>query len=84
MRVDELEANDLFEQTMLRGSQAGLEEQEIPQNIDALMLGMMGPSSTANAAVSDGPWNPSAYKSDLGGAAAQKRLKSKGKGKSRK
>jgi len=82
MRVDELEENELFHQTMLRGSQAGLEEQTIPKNIDALMLSMMGSSHAAavNATVTDGPWNQSAYKSD--GGVAQKRAK--GKGKSRK
>jgi len=86
MRVEELEENELFEQTMLRGSQAGLEEQSIPKDIDALMLSMMTASapvaadSSANATVTDGPWNQSAYKPE--GTPAQKR--SKGKGKSRK
>jgi len=87
MRVEELEENELFEQTMLRGSQAGLEEQSIPKDIDALMLSMMTASSapvaadsSANATVTDGPWNQSAYKPD--GTPPQKR--SKGKGKSRK
>ncbi|KAJ7078681.1 hypothetical protein C8R44DRAFT_754845 [Mycena epipterygia] len=91
LRVEELEENELFEQTMLRGSQAGLEEQTIPKDIDSLMLSMMGSSgsadASANATVTNGPWNQSAYEggttslhpSEFG---AQKR--SKGKGKSRK
>jgi len=90
MKVEELEENELFEQTMLRGSQAGLEEQTIPKDIDAIMLSMMGASSSADASanitVPNGPWNQSAYKSEAGaspsGFPAQKR--SKGKGKSRK
>jgi len=86
MKVEELEESELFEQTMLRGSQAGLEEETIPKDIDSLMLSMMGGSSTrvpdtsANATVTDGPWNQTGNRYE--GGAAQKRTK--GKGKSRK
>lgn len=91
LRVEELEENELFEQTMLRGSQAGLEEQTIPMDIDSLMLSMMGSSgaadASANATVINGPWNQSAYEGGTislhpRGFGAQKR--SKGKSKSRK
>ncbi|KAJ7759222.1 hypothetical protein B0H16DRAFT_1313660 [Mycena metata] len=85
MRVEELEENDLFEQTMLRGSQAGLEEQTIPKDVDALILSMMGsPASggtsaaNADATIADGPWN------QAGAPYAAPRTRSKGKGKSRK
>jgi len=86
LKVEELEENELFEQTMLWGSQAGLDEQTIPSDIDSLMRGMMGPpsaaDSSANATVTNGPWNQSAYE---GGATtsrftAPKRSKGKGKG----
>ncbi|KAJ7643833.1 hypothetical protein FB45DRAFT_896185 [Roridomyces roridus] len=85
-RVAELEENELFEQTMLRGSQAGLEEYDIPQDIDKLMRGMMGLSTlatnaNANAAkIADGPWN----QPSLGGSAIAPQKRPKGKGKSRK
>ncbi|KAJ7758086.1 hypothetical protein DFH07DRAFT_454590 [Mycena maculata] len=85
-QVDELEENELFEQTMLRGSQAGLEEQTIPKDIDALMLGMMGSSSVADSTVTNGPWNQTAYKSEAGATSARfpAQKRAKGKGKSRK
>ncbi|KAJ7625249.1 hypothetical protein DFH06DRAFT_1058612, partial [Mycena polygramma] len=61
MKVEELEENELFEQTMLRGSQAGFEEVTVPKDIDSLMRSMMGPSTaedtTVDANVTDGPWN---------------------------
>ncbi|KAK7048651.1 hypothetical protein R3P38DRAFT_2870666 [Favolaschia claudopus] len=84
-KVVELEEGELFEQTMLRGSQAGLEEQTIPTDVDALMASMMGGSaprvgSNANATVTDGPWNQS--RNLYEGGATQKRTK--GKSKSRK
>jgi hypothetical protein len=82
--VEELEENELFEQTMLRGSQAALEEEMIPNDIDTLMLSMMGGSSrittadssaNANATVTDGPWNKSRYEG--GGALPKQRTKGK-------
>jgi hypothetical protein len=83
-KVDELEENELFEQTMLRGSQASLEEETIPKDIDSLMLSMMGPSSvrdtSGNATVTDGPWMQSGNRYEAGAAQAR----TKGKGKSRK
>ncbi|KAJ7022725.1 hypothetical protein C8F04DRAFT_1137137 [Mycena alexandri] len=88
MKVEELEENELFERTMLRGSQAGLEEQTIPKDVDALIFGMMGspasrgPSAAnADATIAEGPWNQTGNRYE-GGAASQKRTK--GKGKSRK
>ncbi|KAJ6585333.1 hypothetical protein B0H19DRAFT_1109250 [Mycena capillaripes] len=84
MKVEELEENELFEQTMLRGSRASLEEETIPKDIDSLMLSMMGSSkpgvSSANVTVTDGPWNQGG--NTYQGGAAPKRTK--GKGKSRK
>ncbi|KAJ7637608.1 hypothetical protein DFH06DRAFT_647355 [Mycena polygramma] len=60
-KVEELEENELFEQTMLRGSQAGFEEVTIPKDIDSLMRSMMAPltaeDSTVDATITDGPWN---------------------------
>ncbi|KAJ7160050.1 hypothetical protein C8R46DRAFT_361797 [Mycena filopes] len=82
MRVEELEENELFEQTMLRGSQAGLEEQTVVKDIDALMRGMMGsPAPAADATISEGPWNQTATRHEV---AATPSKRSKGKGKSRK
>ncbi|KAJ7778384.1 hypothetical protein B0H16DRAFT_1503321 [Mycena metata] len=81
MKVEELEENELFERTMLRGSQAGLEEQTIPRDVDALIRGMMasGPSAAnADATIADGPWNQTGNTYE-GGAAPQKRTKGKGK-----
>ncbi|KAF7364886.1 hypothetical protein MVEN_00359100 [Mycena venus] len=87
MKVEELEENELFEQTMLRGSQAALEEETIPKDIDSLMLSMMGggsgssraiPNTSGNATVTDGPWNQTGLNRYEGGA-APKRTKVKGK-----
>jgi len=91
--VEELEENELFEQTMLRGSQAGLEEYAMPKDIDPMMRSMMGyPSSddsSVNATVTIGPWNQTTDQyqgestpSRTGGFTEQKRTK--GKVKSRK
>ncbi|KAJ7836350.1 hypothetical protein B0H14DRAFT_2794300 [Mycena olivaceomarginata] len=85
-KVEELEDSELFEQTMLRGSTAAMEEETIPKDIDALMLSMMpgGPAlhstskstlpadSTADATVTDGP------------VAGTAQRRGKGKGRSRK
>ncbi|KAJ7256783.1 hypothetical protein B0H12DRAFT_1183024 [Mycena haematopus] len=85
MKVEELEENELYEQTMLRGSQAALEEVTIPKDIDSIMLSMMGggssraADSSANATITDGPWNQSRNRYE--GGTTQKRTK---KGKSRK
>jgi hypothetical protein len=45
--VQELEDNELFEQTLLRGSQAALEQQPSTSDIDALMRSMMVARSTS-------------------------------------
>ncbi|KAJ6611429.1 hypothetical protein B0H10DRAFT_2437517 [Mycena sp. CBHHK59/15] len=88
--VEEVEENELFEQTMLRGSQAGLEEQIIPKDIDTILLSMMGSTpaaaATGNTTVTNGPWNQSVYRYEGGGGAASiyvggsagKRTKGKG------
>ncbi|KAJ7451662.1 hypothetical protein FB451DRAFT_1145627 [Mycena latifolia] len=84
-KVEELEENELFEQTMLRGSQAGVEEQTIPTDIDAVMRGMMGATAPADATLTTGPWSQSVQyevSATASGFTAPKR--SKGKGKSRK
>ncbi|KAJ6584067.1 hypothetical protein DFH09DRAFT_266018 [Mycena vulgaris] len=89
-KVEELEENELFEQTMLRGSQAGLEDHTIPSDIDSLMRSMMGSSSalaadaSANATVTNGPWNQSAYEGGANASRFTAPKRAKGKGKSRK
>ena len=42
--VAQLDENEMFEQTLRRGSQAALEIQPSTNDIDALMRSMMGPS----------------------------------------
>ncbi|KAJ7079739.1 hypothetical protein B0H15DRAFT_787747 [Mycena belliarum] len=84
-KVEELEENELFEQTMLRGSQAGMEEQTVPSDIDALMRGMMGTPGPADATITNGPWTQNALRESGGTSSvitAPKR--SKGKARSRK
>lgn len=69
-KIQQLEEDELFEQTLLRGSQVGLETRPSTNDIDALMKGMMGtgtaltegPSSkifgrAADEPLADGPWN---------------------------
>ncbi|KAF7348287.1 hypothetical protein MSAN_01782400 [Mycena sanguinolenta] len=88
MKVEELEESELYEQTMLRGSQAAVEEETVPKDIDLLMLSLMGGGSSRaagsnsanNTTVTDGPWNQSRNRYE--GGATQKRTK--GKGRSRK
>ena len=59
--VASVEENELFEQTILRGSLVGLARQSTSNNIDTLMQSMMPRSMTGNAPViSNGPWNRSA------------------------
>jgi hypothetical protein len=41
-KVHELEEDELFERTLLRGSQAGLEPQPSSGDIDVIMRSMMG------------------------------------------
>ncbi|KDQ62690.1 hypothetical protein JAAARDRAFT_112664, partial [Jaapia argillacea MUCL 33604] len=50
--VRKLEENELFEETMLRGSQVGLEPQPSSNNIDSIMRSMMGyPTPKSNNTV---------------------------------
>ena len=42
--INRLREDDLYEQTLLRGSRAGLEPQPSTNDIDTLMRSMMGPS----------------------------------------
>ncbi|KAF7298744.1 hypothetical protein MIND_00821900 [Mycena indigotica] len=55
-KIAELEDDELFEQALLRGSQAGLEDYTIPTDIDALMQGMML-TTNASGTTTLGPWN---------------------------
>ncbi|TFK33026.1 hypothetical protein BDQ12DRAFT_450904 [Crucibulum laeve] len=72
-KVKDLQDNDLFEQTLLRGSQASLEPQPTTNDIDSILRSMMGPGmnisglsaggvhqaarKVASESVTDGPWN---------------------------
>ncbi|KAF8157891.1 hypothetical protein B0H34DRAFT_629318, partial [Crassisporium funariophilum] len=47
--VAQLEENELFEQALLRGSQAGLETQPSTNDVDVLLRSMMGPGLNINA-----------------------------------
>lgn len=47
--VAQLDENELFEQTLRRGSQAALQIQPSTNDIDALMRSMMGPSMSITA-----------------------------------
>ena len=73
LHIQKLEENEIFERTLLRGSQAALEPQLTTTDIDLLMKGMMGPSMSLDSryqyrkkagmmapssqAVTNGPWN---------------------------
>lgn len=74
--VHRLEENELFEQTLLRGSQAALEQQPTSNDIDTLMRSMMGPPTNGNTKnyghannhtnrtygnITNGPWNHNGY-----------------------
>jgi len=68
--VRQLEENELFEQMLLRGSQAALERQPSTTDIDALMRSMMitPQNSTVTphhhaANVTKGPWSMNGYES---------------------
>ncbi|KAJ7069521.1 hypothetical protein C8F01DRAFT_1048234 [Mycena amicta] len=84
-KIIELEDNEMFEQAMLRGSQAALEDYTIPDDIDALMRDMMVGGNTTLATTSSGPWNngPLRFDTPFEASPARKRTKAKGK-KSRK
>ncbi|KII86677.1 hypothetical protein PLICRDRAFT_43320 [Plicaturopsis crispa FD-325 SS-3] len=94
-RVAELEENELFEQTLLRGSRAALEQQPTSNDIDTIMRSMLGPSpgdpNHLRQAPTDGPWNRgpnqhnTTYSTDDGGdrsesTAGRRVVKGKGKG----
>lgn len=77
--VQDLEENELFEQTLLRGSRIALEEQPSTNDIDSIMRSMM-PGSNAtnantaqaqytsqNAHITDGPWNQTESRYEFGG-----------------
>lgn len=70
--IQKLEESEIFERTLLRGSQAALEPQPTTTDIDLLMKGMMGPAMvldsryrkkagmmapSSQAPVTNGPWN---------------------------
>ncbi|CAK5272141.1 unnamed protein product [Mycena citricolor] len=94
-KVTEIEDNELFEQTMLRGSQAGIEQYTIPTDVDAVMLSMMPQPGTSltleQQQMTNGPWNQvqGVYQFEgLNGPATPSKTPAKratkGKGKSRK
>ncbi|OAX44324.1 hypothetical protein K503DRAFT_449181 [Rhizopogon vinicolor AM-OR11-026] len=57
-RVQELEEDEIFQQTLMKGSQVGKEQLPSANNIDTLIQDMMGNSICHDARhVSDGPWN---------------------------
>lgn len=69
-KIQQLEEDEIFEQTLLRGSQVGLEARPSTNDIDVLMKSMMGtgmsltegPGSkvfgrAAREPLTDGPWN---------------------------
>lgn len=58
-RVHLLEENEMFEQTLLRGSRVGQDVQPSSSDIDVLMRGLMVvPALSSQATIpSDGPWN---------------------------
>lgn len=73
LHIKKLEENEIFERTLLRGSQAALEPQPTTTDVDLLMKGMMGPAMSLDSryqyrkkagmmapssqAVTNGPWN---------------------------
>jgi hypothetical protein len=60
-QVQLLQENDLFEQTVLRGSQVGHEIQPTSNDIDVLIQGLMSHDEDAmmtdDAPITNGPWN---------------------------
>lgn len=60
-QVHQLEENELFEQALLRGSQAALEQQPTSNDINTLMRSMMSSTIQNNDAnsttIANGPWN---------------------------
>lgn len=69
--MQDLEENELFEQTLLRGSQVTLEQQPSTNDIDALMRSMMVAPSAAGQAhqstwnndteTTNRPWSSNGY-----------------------
>ena len=59
--VQLLQENDLFEQTVLRGSQVGHEIQPVSNDIDVLIQSLMSHDEdvmiTDDAPITNGPWN---------------------------
>ncbi|KAL4073207.1 hypothetical protein V8B97DRAFT_198033 [Scleroderma yunnanense] len=56
LRVQQLEADAVFQQLLMRGSQVGLERPPSDNNINTLMCSMI-PTQTTHSNISDGPWN---------------------------
>jgi hypothetical protein len=69
-KIRQLEEDEVFEQTLLRGSQVGLETRPSTNDVDALMKSMMGSGLSltegrtgkifgraADETLTDGPWN---------------------------
>ncbi len=72
-QVQELVENEMFEQALLKGSQAGFEHQPMTRNLDAIMRSMMPGTSNLpqhysnNANISNGPWIANESRHTLGG-----------------
>ncbi|KAG1742339.1 uncharacterized protein EDB91DRAFT_1247730 [Suillus paluster] len=57
-RVQQLEEDEIFQQTVINGSQIGMEQLPSADNVDTLIQNMMGTSIGNGAShVQDGPWN---------------------------
>ncbi|KAF5360595.1 hypothetical protein D9756_005041 [Leucocoprinus leucothites] len=78
VKIRQLEEDELFEQTLLRGSQVGLEARPTTNDIDSLMKSMMGtgmslaegPSGkifgrAADETLTNGPWNSDRNRSPM-------------------
>lgn len=65
--VQDLVDNDLFEQTLLRGSKVGTEEARVTHDVDTILQSMMPGKSELTQPIADGPWNYSEARSGFGG-----------------
>lgn len=79
-KIKQLEEDEMFEQTLLRGSQVGLETKPSTNDIDSLMKSMMGTGMSLTEGpnakifgraveepVTDGPWNKNVYEGNSAG-----------------
>ncbi|KXN86491.1 hypothetical protein AN958_10005 [Leucoagaricus sp. SymC.cos] len=82
-KIRQLEEDEMFEQTLLRGSQVGLEARPSTNDIDTLMKSMMslteGPAGkvigrAADETLTDGPWNTNVYDRSVVSAAGMESI----------